>query len=155
MLTIILPLVLIMLWLLLSIEGERYALESNNVIEVLPWAKLQTLHQAPPIVAGLLNYRDRSIPIMDLSQILYGRTSRLHICTRIILMQRESEVVGFLAEQVSRTHRLDNSHPGQIPAPVSSTPLVTTILPEPQGVVQCLEMAALWTVTQPALQSIG
>ncbi|MCU0568627.1 MAG: chemotaxis protein CheW [Oculatellaceae cyanobacterium Prado106] len=56
-----------MLWLLLSIEGERYAIESGDVVEILPWVKLQTLHQAPATIAGLLNDRDRPIPIVSIS----------------------------------------------------------------------------------------
>jgi chemotaxis-related protein WspB len=163
MLNLILPLVIIMLWLLLSIEGERYALESSSVLEVLPWTKLQVLQQAPPIVAGLLSYRSHSIPIVDLSQILYGRVSRLHICTRIILMQRSieagtvnpaqpPEIVGFLVEQVSHTRRIAVSHQEQIQTPVSRTPFVATILSEPQGVIQCLALSALWTAIQSTLR---
>jgi chemotaxis-related protein WspB len=164
MLSLILTWVILMLWLMLSIEGERYALESGNVLEILPWVKLNSLHQAADIVVGLLNYHDRSIPVIDLSQILYQRSCRLHICTRIILVQRSAEsrngadpeapVVGLLAEQLARTRRILDADQAHITPSVVNNPWVGRILSEPQGVIQCLEMTNLWAAIQPALQPV-
>lgn len=148
-----------MLWLLLSIEGERYAIESGDVVEILPWVKLQTLHQAPATIAGLLNDRDRPIPIVDLSQLLYGRACRLHVCTRIILVTRshsnpthpKTEIIGLLAEQVAQTRQILDGDRTQITPPVVKTPFVSTILSEPQGVTQCLDMRAIGAAVQPVL----
>jgi chemotaxis-related protein WspB len=164
MLDLILLLVMFMLWLLLSIEGERYALESSNVLEILPWVKLQPLPQAPDLITGLLSYHDRSIPVIDLSQILYQRSCQLRICTRIILVQRSvqngivegresPQVIGLLAEQLARTRRISNTDQTQITPPAVKTPFISAVLSDPQGVIQCLEMDALWAAIQPAISA--
>ena len=59
-----------MLLLLFHLGSELYAIESSQVIEIIPTVNLRPLHHVPDYVAGLFNYRGKFIPVIDLSQLL-------------------------------------------------------------------------------------
>jgi chemotaxis-related protein WspB len=136
-----------MLWLLLTIAGERYALETTSVLEVLPWMPLNPIHPAPNFVAGMFHYHQHPIPVIDLAQILHQRPSQLHICTRLIVMRSPSlgtDRTALLVEQVTKTRKLLAADQSALTAPAIPHPWISTLLPDPQGVIQCLQPKAFW-----------
>ncbi len=97
-----------MLFLLFQIRDERYCLEVSRVIEVAPMVLFKPIPHAPVYVTGLLNYRGTSVPVIDLSALLYGEPSRPRLSTRIILVDyvgadRTHHTLGLLAEHVTET----------------------------------------------------
>ena len=62
-----------MLFLLFELGQDRYALDVRQVAEVLPLVEFKRIPQAPPFVAGLLNYRGDPVPVIDLSQLTLSR----------------------------------------------------------------------------------
>ena len=56
----------------LRVGEERYALPSASVVEVVPSVALRPVPGTPPEVAGLLAYRGRVVPVVDLPR-LFGR----------------------------------------------------------------------------------
>ena len=55
-----------MLFLLFNIGKDRYVIEANRVVEVTQLVALATLPQAPRGFAGIMNYRGRPLPVLDL-----------------------------------------------------------------------------------------
>ena len=54
-----------MLLLLFHLGSELYAIESSQVIDIIPTVNLRPLHHVPDYVAGLFNYRGKFIPVID------------------------------------------------------------------------------------------
>jgi len=52
--------------LLFTLEGQRYALRSADVGELVRAARLTPLPRAPDVVEGLLNLRGELLPVLDL-----------------------------------------------------------------------------------------
>lgn len=52
--------------LLFTLEGQRYALPSADVRELVRAARLTALPHAPAVVEGLLNLRGELLPVLDL-----------------------------------------------------------------------------------------
>lgn len=50
----------------LTIEGQRYALPLPVVERVLPMVAISSLPQAPPIALGVMNLHGRVIPVLDI-----------------------------------------------------------------------------------------
>jgi len=75
-----------MLFLLFQLGNDRYALEANRIVEIVPLLCLKTIPQAPKGVAGLLVYRGRAIPALDLCDLTFGRPARERMSTRIIIV---------------------------------------------------------------------
>jgi chemotaxis-related protein WspB len=65
-----------MLFLLFQLGKERYALQASRVVEVVPLLELKQLPQAPKGVAGIINYRGRPVPVVDLCALTLGPAGR-------------------------------------------------------------------------------
>jgi chemotaxis-related protein WspB len=53
------------LFLTFRIGDETYALDTADICEVLPLLRITRVPHAPSGVAGLINYRGRSVPVVD------------------------------------------------------------------------------------------
>lgn len=103
-----------MLMLLFHIGKERYALDCDKIIEVLPKVRLKKIPQAPDYAAGLLNYGGDPVPVIDACSLLENRPSNSALHTRIILFNPSNEIgetnlLGVIGEQVTETVDLDKS----------------------------------------------
>lgn len=56
--------------LVLSLAGARYGIETAYVLEVIPFRKLTAVPCTPPCVLGVVNYRGRILPVLDLHRLL-------------------------------------------------------------------------------------
>src|ERR1700694_5696868 len=94
-----------MLYLKFRIGTESYALDTAQIVEVLPLLHITRVPQAPAGVAGLINYRGRSVPVVDLSELMLGEPARPHISTRLILVRYGEHLLGLIAEQATEVMR--------------------------------------------------
>lgn len=101
-----------MLFLLLRLGRDRYALEAGSVEEVLPLLELKALPQAPAGIAGLFSYHGTPVPVLDLGLLALGRPARRRFSTRIALVKladaggEQKKLLGLMAEQMTQTlHR--------------------------------------------------
>ena len=94
-----------MLFLKFRIGSESYALDTAQIVEVLPLLEITRIPQAPVGVAGLINYRGRPVPVVDLSELALGRPAQRHISTRLVLVRHGERLLGLIAEQATETMR--------------------------------------------------
>lgn len=95
------------LFLVFYIGDERYALAATDVVEVLPRLPLKPIAQAPAWVAGVFAYRDRMIPVIDISAMTFGTEAVARTSTRLVLVNYRGQLLGLLLEQASDTLRCD------------------------------------------------
>jgi chemotaxis-related protein WspB len=79
-----------MLLLTLTAGANRYAIDVARVVEVIPRVELRTVPHAPVFVAGLLGYRGKVVPVLDLCLLLGVAASQDCLSTRIILVDDAS-----------------------------------------------------------------
>jgi chemotaxis-related protein WspB len=96
-----------MLFLKFRIGNERYALDTTQIVEVLPLIKITPVPQAPAGVAGLIVYRGKFVPVIDLSELALSEPAPSHISTRLILVRYGEELLGLIAEQATDVMRCD------------------------------------------------
>ena len=75
-----------MLLLTFTAGPNRYAVDVRRVVEVVPRVELQSVPHAPAILAGLLEYRGKVVPVIELGLLLGTRPSQDCLSTRIILV---------------------------------------------------------------------
>jgi chemotaxis signal transduction protein len=88
------------LMLLFECGNEKYAIECNDVVEVIP--NLQT--------DGYIQYHGKQVPVVDFSAIQTGINSQPVLSTRIILLSTGNDsITGLTAEKVLNTKRFPES----------------------------------------------
>ena len=100
-----------MLFLVIHLGADRYALDVTEIEEVLPVVQMAQVPGAPPEVAGIFNYRGAPVPAIDLSQLTLGRPARNCFSTRIVVVRLVDErgvvrLLGVIAERATKTVRL-------------------------------------------------
>lgn len=138
--------------LLLHAGGQRYALPSASVVEVVPAVPLREVPGVPSEVAGLLHYRGRVVPVVDLAGRLRVAPPPATFSTRIVVCLRPGSPVdtatrrllGIRAGDVTRVGVLDpeapGSHPGVLPDGLRALGRVTR---DEEGLVQLVELEGL------------
>ena len=130
-----------MLFLTFQLGKDRYALEASRVIEVLPLVDMKHLPNAPTGVAGLINYRGRPVPVMDLNELTLHHKSAERMSTRIILIKYpdhhgREHPLGLIAEKATSTIRRE---PGDFIEPglnLAGTPYLGPVLMEDKTPIQ-------------------
>lgn len=97
-----------MLFIVFKAGNASYALEAQQVIEVIPLVTLRACPGAPAYITGLANYHGIGVPVMDLGRLVDGAPCAVYLSTRIILTSYaggddQQRVIGLLAETVMET----------------------------------------------------
>jgi chemotaxis-related protein WspB len=130
-----------MLFLLFQLGNDRYALEANRVVEIVPMLELKQLPQAPNGFAGLFNYRGRPVPALDLCQLTLGQAAAERLSTRIIVIncpdgRGGQRLLGLIAERATemlRRNPRDFVDPG---FKSKEAPYLGPVLLDPKGTIQ-------------------
>ena len=101
-----------MVTLTFKVDGQTYGLDAMQILEVLPAVPLRNLPQVPEYVSGVFRYRGVTVPVIDLSRLIAGKTAASLLSTRIILVRHpgpsgEGRPLGLLAEHA--TDLLENA----------------------------------------------
>jgi chemotaxis-related protein WspB len=105
-----------MLLLLFEIGKGHYALDINQIIEIVPLVKLKKIPTSPVYVSGLMNYRGEGIPVVDLCQLVDNIDCEDALSTRIIIVNYPLHIsgnraLGLIANNATETIRTTLSKP--------------------------------------------
>jgi chemotaxis-related protein WspB len=135
------------LFLVIRLGVDRYAIDTSEVIEVLPLVRMKELPGAPTGVAGVMNFRDDAVPVVDLNMLALGSRTPTRLTTRIVIVRYEAEasVLGLLVPEAAEVLRLDAD--AFVDAGVSNdgARYLGSVLTTPEGVIQRVTVAALLT----------
>ncbi|MEH1778823.1 MAG: chemotaxis protein CheW [Nostoc sp.] len=143
--------------LLLNIGNERYAIESRQVVEVIPLVMLKTLPHQPEYITGVFNYRGRIVPVIDLCQLMRGKPSSEYLSTRIILVNywgsnntelQAPYILGLMTEQVVETLHQSESKFADSNIQIDTALYLGKMIVDDQGMIQCLRIEYLLSEAQ-------
>ena len=105
-----------MLALMLHAGPLRFALPARAVVHVVPRQPLQPVACAPDGVIGLLRFRRRLTPVVDLAELVLGRPAAALRSSRIVVLGVETPTgprwFGLLAERVLDLCEYQTTEPG-------------------------------------------
>ena len=138
-----------MLHLILHAGGHRFALDANQVVELLPMVRIEKPPCLSAAFTGLINYRGSLLPVMELCMLIGGRPSPNRLSTRIVLVRQAGEETGsgpfgLIVERATETQDREPSDfasRGDIAPAVNFLEGTTT---DKQGLLHRLDLAALW-----------
>jgi chemotaxis-related protein WspB len=137
-----------MLFLKFQLGKDRYALDSSQIVEVLPLLDIKRIPRAPAGVAGAFDYRGKPVPVIDLSELALGRPSRLHMSTRIIVVRYPGangtqHQLGLIAEKATETVRHDPSDFTDSGVVNDAASYLGPVATDPNGLVQWIDVTKL------------
>ncbi len=137
-----------MLQVLFQIGSDRYALDSRQVVEIVPRVRFKEVPGAPDYVRGLFEYRGRIVPVIDLCRLVGKPAAPDLMSSRIMLVNYPdrrggAQVLGLLAENVTDTVRPSPgaSQPAAVAAPAAE--FLGPVAATDAGLVQEVRVADL------------
>lgn len=98
-----------------NLDNEEYGVEVLKVREIIRMLNVTRVPNTPPFVEGVINLRGKVIPVISLRKRFSLESADADGRTRIIVMELESEMTGFIVDSVAEVIRIS---PGEIqPAP--------------------------------------
>ncbi|WP_243367934.1 chemotaxis protein CheW [Fundidesulfovibrio soli] len=92
-----------------SIGEEEFGVDILKVQEIIRMMEITRVPRAPEFVEGVINLRGKVIPIIDLRR-RFGLVARSHDKnTRIIVIEINGMIVGFVVDSVSEVLRIPSS----------------------------------------------
>ncbi len=138
------------LYLLIRLGIDRYAIDAEAVLEVLPIVRFKSIPSAPVGVVGMMSFRGSAIPVMDLNIIAFGAPTAERMMTRIVVVRYrqhdiggETALFGLLIPEVLQTAHFDSSSFERVGLANARAPYLGPVLITPDGVLQQLLVAPL------------
>jgi chemotaxis-related protein WspB len=138
------------LYLLIRLGADRYAIDAESVIEVLPIVRLKSIPSPPVGVVGMMSYRGIAMPVMDLNIIAFGTPTPERIMTRIVVVRHrqhdigtETALFGLLIPEVLQTAHFDATGFVRVGLASSRAPYLGPVLTTSEGMLQQLLIAPL------------
>jgi chemotaxis-related protein WspB len=134
-----------MLLLVFRVARDEYAVEAGRVVEVVPRVALRTLPHAPEALAGMLRYRGRVLPVIDLGVLLGGGPCPPRLSTRIIVVDHSASPrgepgLGLIAEYVSDLRRVDDDRVVAASPLLGQNPFLGPIVSADPGLIPLLAL---------------
>lgn len=91
-----------------TLGREEYAFSIDDVEEIIRYAEVTKLSEAPAYVKGIINLRGTVIPVVSLHERL-GFNGDIHEDTKILVCRIHNKKVGFLVDNVSEVLEIEDS----------------------------------------------
>jgi purine-binding chemotaxis protein CheW len=89
-----------------KLENEEYAIDIGAVQEIIRMLDITRVPQAPAFLEGVVNLRGMVIPVMDLRRRFSLPMRQNSDSTRIVIVNWQEKLVGFVVDGVSEVIRL-------------------------------------------------
>jgi purine-binding chemotaxis protein CheW len=81
-----------------EVDGHRWGLPLDSVVEIHPVVQLAPLPDAPEVVIGLLNRRGHVLPVLDLRRRFGLPTRPLQVEDRLVVLHADDRDVALLVD---------------------------------------------------------
>jgi len=88
------------------LAGERYALDIQEIIEILKYRPATPIPQASNLIHGIVSVRGRIITVVDGRLRLGLEAAEIGAASRIIVVRHGEEPVGLLVDEVLQVEKL-------------------------------------------------
>lgn len=89
-----------------NIGDEEFGVDILKVQEINRMVQVTRVPNAPEYVEGVINLRGKVIPIIDLRRRLHMKDKQYDKDTRIIVVELEAKVIGFVVDSVNEVLRI-------------------------------------------------
>lgn len=136
-----------MLFLVFEIGGQRYAIDTGQIVEVLPLVEWRHMPGVTPPVRGVFSFHGALVPLLDMTMLAFGTTAVMHRDTRIALVQYPAKsnnlrVLGILLEKATGLLRRNDQDFTDSPVE-SAAAYAGRVATDADGIIQRIEIRDL------------
>lgn len=106
--------------LIFSLNGENYATDIKDVERILGYQIPTVLPDSPDFVKGVINYEEKILPIISLSEKFNFGEDKETENRKIIIVKREDKKFGIIVENVYEVRDV-NSDLVEVAPPITTT----------------------------------
>lgn len=107
-------------YVVFKLGKEEYGIDIMNVKEIGPYQESVKVPNTPDFIEGIINFRGKVIPIVNLEKRFNLKDNGITNDTRIIIINLKDKQVGFVVDEASQTVRLDDEDIDPAPDIISS-----------------------------------
>lgn len=143
-----------MFLLLFYVRDNQYALDTSHIIEIVPKVKLRKIPHTFEFVAGIFNFHNVIVPVIDLCSLFHSESCFQCFGTRIILVnypgakKNSTFTLGLIAERVIETRTVAEADLISSSINVKEAPYLGKIIPnlrDKQETIQIIQLDKLLT----------
>jgi purine-binding chemotaxis protein CheW len=105
---------------ILRFAGARYAVDMSTVAEVIPVPPTTRVPGGPSWLSGVVNWRGRVLPVLDLRPLVGAPLSPMPTSARLLVLSEDDVEVGVVADMVPGLLDCDPDSLEPLPATVAS-----------------------------------
>lgn len=126
--------------LLFYVGDNRYAINCEDIVRIIPKVALKGVPYATNYMAGFLNLGGRPVPVVDFCQLIEQRETHFSLHSRIILVkdpEGDSErILGILGEKVDEIVNLYPEQFSKTEFPLHYFPYLDKVYSDDKGIIQ-------------------
>ena len=96
-------------YIFFSVGERNYAFKSNYVYAVMQLVELEYPEHLPEYIAGLLEYNNQIIKVVDLRKILNLESGEYNLNSKIIVVKTKKDTFGIIVDEVSEIRKIETS----------------------------------------------
>ena len=102
-----------MLYLIFEMNRQLYAIDSNEIIEIIPNVNYTIIAGAPDFIKGIFNYRGTAVPVIDLLMMSSGKPTADKLSTKIMIVNYNpiksvEKTIGLLTENIIGSEHIND-----------------------------------------------
>ncbi|MBU2491526.1 MAG: chemotaxis protein CheW [Bacteroidetes bacterium] len=103
-----------MLYLIFEMNAQLYAINSKEILEIIPNVNYTVIPNAPGFVKGIFNYRGTAVPVIDLLKMASGKSTPEKLSTKIMIvnfspLKTIEKTIGLLTENIVGSEHIAES----------------------------------------------
>jgi chemotaxis-related protein WspB len=142
-----------MLFLLFDLDGDRYALDAESIVEILPLRQAKSIPGTPAWIAGLVDLHGMPMPVIDVPQLALGRPAKQQRSTRLVVVRYDGAdvnpgksgdpalpLLGLVMEHATQTRRIERDRFGDSGVATPHARWLGPVASDGDGIVQWIDI---------------
>lgn len=107
-------------YVVFKLGKEEYGIDIMNVKEIGSYKETVKVPNTPKFIDGIINYRGKVIPIINLKKRFNLENTGINADTRVIIINLNEKQIGFVVDEASQTVRLNDNEIDPAPDIISN-----------------------------------
>jgi purine-binding chemotaxis protein CheW len=128
-------------FLTFTIAGQRFAVRTDDVVEIVRAVRLARLPKAPPVIEGVIDLRGRVVPVLDVRTRFRLASKGLQPSDHFIIARANARVIGIRVDRAVDVLTLSESDVAEIGTVAPTSEYVAGVAKLTDGLVLIHDLA--------------